>query len=193
MTDVAGNSALDVAMARVGDRWTLLIVDALLDGPRRFKELEAAVPGLAPNVLSARLRRLEREGLIVAVPYLARPPRHEYRVTEQGRELAGALRLLARWGARATGGEAEGPRHRSCGTLLEARSVLPDLREGDRTSRRRRRVAITPAPTVLGAGVLPWPPGPTGSGSVRVAGERPSRHHRLGGRRAPRQSLRPAG
>ena len=125
MTDVAGNSALDVAMARVGDRWTLLIVDALLDGPRRFKELEAAVPGLAPNVLSARLRRLESEGLIVAVPYSARPPRHEYRVTEQGRELAGALRLLARWGARATGGEAEGPRHRSCGTLLEARWYCP--------------------------------------------------------------------
>jgi DNA-binding HxlR family transcriptional regulator len=125
MTDVAGNSALDVAMARVGDRWTLLIVDALLDGPRRFKELEAAVPGLAPNVLSARLRRLESEGLIVAVPYSARPPRHEYRVTDQGRELAGALRLLARWGARATGGEAEGPRHRSCGTLLEARWYCP--------------------------------------------------------------------
>jgi DNA-binding HxlR family transcriptional regulator len=125
MTDVAGNSALDVAMARVGDRWTLLIVDALLDGPRRFKELETAVPGLAPNVLSARLRRLESEGLIVAVPYSARPPRHEYRVTEQGRELAGALRLLARWGARATGGEAEGPRHRSCGTLLEARWYCP--------------------------------------------------------------------
>ncbi len=125
MTDVAGNSALDVAMARVGDRWTLLIVDALLDGPRRFKELETAVPGLAPNVLSARLRRLESEGLIVAVPYSDRPPRHEYRVTEQGRELAGALRLLARWGARATGGEAEGPRHRSCGTLLEARWYCP--------------------------------------------------------------------
>ena len=108
MTDVAGNSALDVAMARVGDRWTLLVVDALLDGPRRFKELEAAVPGLAPNVLSARLRRLEREGLIAAVPYTDRPPRYEYQVTEQGRELAGALRLLSRWGARATGGEAEG-------------------------------------------------------------------------------------
>jgi DNA-binding HxlR family transcriptional regulator len=125
MTDAAGNSALDVAMARVGDRWTLLVVDALLDGPRRFKELEAAVPGLAPNVLSARLRRLERGGLIAAAPYSDRPTRYEYRVTEQGRELAGALRLLARWGARATGGEAEGPRHRSCGTLLEARWYCP--------------------------------------------------------------------
>lgn len=125
MADVNGNSALDVAMARVGDRWTLLVVDALLDGPRRFKDLEAAVPGLASNVLSARLRRLEREGIIEAVPYSERPTRFEYRVSDQGRELAGALRMLARWGAQATGGEAEGPRHRSCGTLLEARWYCP--------------------------------------------------------------------
>ncbi|HXW79018.1 MAG TPA: helix-turn-helix domain-containing protein [Acidimicrobiales bacterium] len=125
MTDLAGNSALDVAMARVGDRWTLLVVDALLDGPRRFKDLEAAVPGLAPNVLTARLRRLEREGLIVAVPYSERPTRYEYNVTAEGRELAGALRLLARWGARVTGEEVDGPRHRSCGTPLEARWYCP--------------------------------------------------------------------
>jgi DNA-binding HxlR family transcriptional regulator len=125
MTDVAGNSAQDVAMAIVGDRWTLLVVDALLEGPRRFKDLEAAVPGLAPNVLSARLRRLEREGIIVADRYSDRPTRYEYRVSEQGRELAGALRLLARWGAQSTGGEVEGPRHRSCGTPLEARWYCP--------------------------------------------------------------------
>jgi DNA-binding HxlR family transcriptional regulator len=112
-------------MSRVGDRWTLLVIDALLDGPRRFNELTAAVPGLASNILSARLRRLEREGLVVAVPYSERPARYEYRVSAEGRELAGALRLLARWGARAAGGEAEGPRHRSCGTLLEARWYCP--------------------------------------------------------------------
>jgi DNA-binding HxlR family transcriptional regulator len=120
-----GNSALDGAMARVGDRWTLLVVDALLEGPRRFNELAAAVPGLAPNILSARLRRLEREGLVVAAPYSERPTRYEYRVSAEGRELAGALRLLARWGARAAGGDAEGIRHRSCGTLLEARWYCP--------------------------------------------------------------------
>jgi DNA-binding HxlR family transcriptional regulator len=120
-----GNPALDGAMSRVGDRWTLLVIDALLDGPRRFNELTTAVPGLASNILSARLRRLEREGLVVAVPYSERPARYEYRVSAEGRELAGALRLLARWGARAAGGEAEGPRHRSCGTLLEARWYCP--------------------------------------------------------------------
>ena len=116
-----GNSALDVAMARVGDRWTLLIIDALIDGPRRFKDLESAVPGLAPNVLSARLRRMEGDGLVVAVPYSQRPARYEYRVSAEGRELAGAMRLLASWGARAMGDEHEGPRHRACGTPLQVR------------------------------------------------------------------------
>jgi DNA-binding HxlR family transcriptional regulator len=112
-------------MSRVGDRWTLLIVDSLLDAPRRFNELEASVPGLAPNVLSARLRRLESEGLVVAVPYSKRPARYEYRVSAEGRELAGALRLLARWGARAMGEDHGGPHHRSCGTALEAHWYCP--------------------------------------------------------------------
>jgi DNA-binding HxlR family transcriptional regulator len=123
MTDVT--SGLDAAVAAVGDRWTLLVVDALLDGPRRFSELQAAIPRVAPNVLSARLRRLEEQGLVVGVPYSDRPPRLEYRVTEAGRELAGALRLLGRWGARDAGGEAEGPHHRSCGTALEVRWYCP--------------------------------------------------------------------
>ena len=123
-------SGLDEAMARVGDRWTLLVVDALLAGPRRFSELQGDIPRLAPNVLTARLRRLERQGLVLAVPYSDRPPRLEYRITEAGRELAGALRLLARWGSRESGGDVAGgdvagPHHRSCGTALETRWFCP--------------------------------------------------------------------
>lgn len=118
-------SALDLAMARVGDRWTLQVVEALFEGPRRFSELQDAIPGLATNVLSARLRRLESDGLVVAAPYSERPPRHAYRVTEAGRELAGAVLLLTRWGARHTGPEDGGPRHRACGTPLEARWYCP--------------------------------------------------------------------
>jgi DNA-binding HxlR family transcriptional regulator len=118
-------SGLDAAMAAVGDRWTLLVVDALLDGPRRFSELQDAIPRVAPNVLTSRLRRLEEQGLVVGARYSDRPPRVEYRVTEAGRELAGALRLLSRWGARDVGGEVEGPHHRSCGTALETRWYCP--------------------------------------------------------------------
>ena len=118
-------SALDTAMARVGDRWTLQVVEALLEGARRFSELQESIPGVAPNVLSSRLRRLERDGLVVASPYSERPPRLEYRVTEAGRELAGAVLLLTRWGARQSGPESAGPRHRPCGTPLEARWYCP--------------------------------------------------------------------
>ncbi len=123
----AGGSGrgLQAAAARVGDRWALLIVDALLEGPRRWKDLLDAVPGVAPNILSARLRRLEQDGLVVSEPYSARPVRYEYRVSAEGKELAGALRLLGSWGASAAGEGASGPRHAACGTSLEARWYCP--------------------------------------------------------------------
>jgi DNA-binding HxlR family transcriptional regulator len=115
----APTSPLADALARVGDRWTLLVVAALLDGPRRFNELQDELEGIAPNVLSARLKALAEEALVVAQPYSERPPRFVYELSESGRELAGALRLLADWGARAGGGEPY--RHEPCGTPLEAR------------------------------------------------------------------------
>ncbi len=54
-------SPLAAALERVGDRWSLLLIEALLDGPRRFGELGEAVGGIAPNILTDRLRRLEAE------------------------------------------------------------------------------------------------------------------------------------
>src|SRR6478752_1141519 len=113
----AADSALGAALDRVGDRWSLLVVDALLLGPRRFNELSDAVGGIAANILTDRLRRLEREGVIVASAYTQRPPRMEYALTADGRELAGALRLLADWGARrAQTGDHDALRHDACGT-----------------------------------------------------------------------------
>jgi DNA-binding HxlR family transcriptional regulator len=119
-----GSSPLAEALARVGDRWTLLVVEALLAGPRRFNELLGQIPGIAANILSERLKRLEREGLLVARPYSERPPRAAYQLTAEGRELAGALRLLAQWGAKHTD-PADVPRHLACGTPIEARWYCP--------------------------------------------------------------------
>lgn len=117
-------SALDEALRRVGDRWTLLVVEALLAGPQRFGSLETAIDGLAPNILSKRLKALEAEGVITAAPYSHRPYRVAYALTASGAELAGALRLLAQWGAdRSAGGV--GVRHDTCGTLVEARWWCP--------------------------------------------------------------------
>src|SRR5581483_11425693 len=99
-TDDPARAALADALAAVGDRWTLLLVAALLEGPRRFGELQGEVAGIAPNVLTQRLRQLERKGLVVASLYSERPPRFVYELSSSGRELAGVLRLLADWGAR---------------------------------------------------------------------------------------------
>jgi DNA-binding HxlR family transcriptional regulator len=124
MAQRENDSPLSEALARVGDRWTLLVVEALLDGPRRFNDLLDQLPGIAANILSERLKRLEREGLLVARPYSDRPPRAAYQLTAEGRELAGALRLLAYWGA-GHADPAEAPRHAACGTPIEARWYCP--------------------------------------------------------------------
>jgi DNA-binding HxlR family transcriptional regulator len=112
------------AAERVGDRWTLLVVDALLQGPRRFNDLQEMVTGIAPNVLSQRLKHLEREAIVVTRPYSERPPRLAYELTASGHELAGVLKLLAHWGGR-SGDEAEPLRHSECGTPLEAHWYCP--------------------------------------------------------------------
>jgi DNA-binding HxlR family transcriptional regulator len=117
-------SALAEALARVGDRWTLLVVQALLPGARRFNELLEEIPGIAASILSERLKRLERDALLVSRPYSDRPTRAAYQLTAEGMELAGALRLLAQWGARHALA-AEGPVHPACGTPLEARWYCP--------------------------------------------------------------------
>ena len=118
-----GSSPLAEALARVGDRWTLLVVEALLPGPRRFNDLLGQIPGIAANILSDRLKRLERDALLVARPYSDRPPRAAYQLTAEGRELAGALRLLAHWGASTP----TRPTHPGtpCGTPIEARWYCP--------------------------------------------------------------------
>jgi DNA-binding HxlR family transcriptional regulator len=117
-------SALAEALERVGDRWTLLIVEALLDGPRRFGDLLDTVKGIAPNILTQRLRHLEQAAIVISRPYQERPPRLAYELSEAGAELAGALRLLADWGARHTD-SVEPLRHSLCGTALEARWWCP--------------------------------------------------------------------
>ena len=118
------DSPLAHTVARVGDRWALLIIDAMRAGPRRFNDLVAELPGIASNVLSQRLRHLEGEGILIARPYQTRPTRFAYELSAAGRGLAGALRLLAQWGAGQTG-RAEELRHATCGTPLESRWYCP--------------------------------------------------------------------
>jgi DNA-binding HxlR family transcriptional regulator len=87
--------ALDV----VGERWSLLILrDLRRFGPMRFQDFERALPGLAPNTLSSRLKALEARGVIGARLYEAHPPRYEYFLTDKGKALAPVLKALYAWG-----------------------------------------------------------------------------------------------
>lgn len=116
--------ALRLASAVVGDRWSLLIVAALQDGPLRFGDLALAVGAIAPNILSARLRSLATDQVLVAEPYQLRPPRMIYDLTDAGRQLAPVLGALEVWGG-AQGDGSVGPWHDACGSALEVHTWCP--------------------------------------------------------------------
>lgn len=86
------------ALEVIGDRWTILIVRELMAGPRRFSELLAALPGLAPNLLSNRLKALTAADVAKREYFKELPPRTEYSLTETGEDLRPILLELLRWG-----------------------------------------------------------------------------------------------
>ena len=116
--------SLDAALDRIGDRWSLLLVEALIGRTLRFGELAAAVPAIAPNILTSRLKRMVRDGLIVATRYSARPPRFDYRLTAAGAQLAATVHQLAEWSAGLDGLASE-RFHAACGTPIEFRPWCP--------------------------------------------------------------------
>ncbi len=85
------------AIQLLGKRWTGLILDSLMDGPRRFCELTATVEGLSDRVLSDRLRELEAEDIVERVVYPQIPVRVEYRLTEKGRDLRPVVQAIHEW------------------------------------------------------------------------------------------------
>lgn len=115
------------AARQVGDRWTLPVVAALLDGPLRFTDLSSRLDGIAPNTLSSRLSDLEADGLVVSTPYQERPERFSYDLTATGRDLRDVVVAMQGWQARRGRGE---PRlHRACGGELEVRWFCPACRQ----------------------------------------------------------------
>jgi DNA-binding HxlR family transcriptional regulator len=87
--------ALDV----IGEKWSLLILrDLFRKGPLRFQELEAGLPGVAPNTLSARLKTLEAQGVVATRLYEQHPPRYEYFLTDKGKALSPVLKAVRAWG-----------------------------------------------------------------------------------------------
>ena len=115
------------ALEVIGERWTLLIVRDALLGRSRFDDFQHSL-GLARNVLTDRLNRLVEAGVLERVPYQQHPPRHEYRLTPMGRELAVPVIGLMHWGDRHLAGPAGPPRlthHHGCGGTLQASLTCP--------------------------------------------------------------------
>lgn len=112
----------------VGDRWSILIVRELLMGQGRFQDLQAQT-GATSQMLAARLKRLEADGLVERHAYSQRPLRHEYRLTPKGRGLMPVILALRTWGEQwcKTEGEPTATRmfHRTCETELELDGHCP--------------------------------------------------------------------
>src|ERR1700745_1196282 len=91
------------ALDLVGDRWALLVIRELMHGPKRYTDLVDHLPGIGTNMLAARLRELEGNGVVTR--RILPPPAASrvYELTDYGRELRPAMRELALWGARSLG------------------------------------------------------------------------------------------
>lgn len=95
---------------RIGDKWSVLVVLILSDGPRRFTELRRLIGGVTPKVLTNTLRGMERDGLVTRTIHAQVPPRVDYALTPLGLSLRGPLGTLRDW-AEAHMGEVVAARH----------------------------------------------------------------------------------
>ena len=89
--------AVSGVLARVGDKWSVLIIVMLGDGPRRFNEIKRAVGGISQRMLTLTLRGLERDGLVTRTIFPTIPPRVDYELTKLGRSLWAAVEPLGLW------------------------------------------------------------------------------------------------
>jgi DNA-binding HxlR family transcriptional regulator len=85
------------AMDLLGDKWTLVVLRTIFAGRHRFGELLEAPERIATNILSDRLEKLERYGLLTRTAYQENPLRHAYHLTERGADILPVLQALAAW------------------------------------------------------------------------------------------------
>jgi DNA-binding HxlR family transcriptional regulator len=89
--------AIGSILSRVGDKWTVLIVMTLADGPKRFNELKRAIGGVSQRMLTLTLRGLERDGMVTRTVFPTIPPRVDYELTELGHSLRVPVEALGQW------------------------------------------------------------------------------------------------
>jgi DNA-binding HxlR family transcriptional regulator len=89
--------AISAVLARVGDKWTVLVVSTLGDGPKRFNELRRSLGSISQRMLTLTLRALERDGLVTRTVFPTIPPRVDYALTKLGRSLLEPVNGLSGW------------------------------------------------------------------------------------------------
>ena len=101
--EMAGSDRADhcrvvaAVLDRIGDKWTIMVVSVLTDGPARFTTIMREIGGITHRMLTLTLRGLERDGLVKRTAYATVPPKVEYELTEMGRTLTRTLIPLAHW------------------------------------------------------------------------------------------------
>ena len=116
-------------LERVGDTWSLMILRDALQGVSRFDQFERSL-GVAPNILTQRLTALVAAGFLERRPYQDRPVRHEYVLTEMGRDFTPVLTALMAFGNRHFAAEGIASQMVDAATGLPAEPVLVDRRSG---------------------------------------------------------------
>lgn len=96
--EVAEECTVEVAVGVIGGKWKIVILRHLLEGTKRFGELDRALPGITPRMLTRQLRELAADGLVLRTMYPQVPPKVEYSVTEIGESLRSIIDQLEQWG-----------------------------------------------------------------------------------------------
>jgi DNA-binding HxlR family transcriptional regulator len=134
--------AISETLGRIGDKWTVLVVELLADGPMRFNELRRTIQNISQRMLTLTLRGLERDGLVTRTVYPTIPPRVDYELTRLGRTLREPLVAVADWA------------RKNRPAIVEARKVFDAGRTVRPSHRRepRRAPALLRSPRVSRSG-----------------------------------------
>lgn len=117
--------AVSAILQRIGDKWSVLIISRLGEGPRRFNEIKRIIGGISQRMLTLTLRNLERDGLVSRTVTPSVPPRVDYALTELGRDLLAPISALSQWALE----------HTSC---IEASRARFDAAETAETPQQQR-------------------------------------------------------
>lgn len=96
-TDLAGTEHIPRILGMLGDKWTILVIQALSEGPKRFNALRRDIPAVSQKMLTTTLRNLERNGLVLRQVTPTSPPQVDYSLTVMGEDLKGSVCSVAHW------------------------------------------------------------------------------------------------